>query len=278
MTYGFTAKNDSGVVVIDDEFVTLAPARRGVISKADVVRGYFTAPNGRLNYTDWSFGGTYRVTYSSPVTSVSAPIVALCPRQLAGGCFHSFFHTGRPGRWTGFTVAWHHAMPGEPGAWSNYYADAEYIRDWEYITADPERCPMSNDHYGMRVWNAAGELVFDSGTEVLRITQVLDRWTPTAAARQGMRSFRTPWTGAFDGRFGFFAASLSSQYIGRQTQVHVATRIGISGGYVHARVAGVSTVDRARLEQEGSDGKLPASILDQMVANGALRTMLFELR
>lgn len=272
------AKNDSGAVVIDDEFVTLAPARRGTISAANVAHGYFASPNGRLNYSDWSFGATYQVTYSSPITSVPAPVVALCPRQLASGCFHSFYHTGGPGAWTGFVIAWHHAMPGEAAAWSNYYGDAQYIRDWEYIAADPERCPQSNDRYGMRVWNGSGELVFDSGTEVLRITQVLDQWTLVGSARQGMRSFITPWTGAFDGRFGFFAASLSSQYIGRQTQVHVATRIGISGGYMHARVAGVSVVDRARLEQEGSDGKLPASILDQMVANGALRTMLFELR
>lgn len=277
MTYGFTAKNDSGVVVIDDEFVALAPARRGVISAANAAGGY-SYTNGRLYYRDWAFGGYYQIVYTSPITSVAAPIVALCPRQLAGGCFHSFYHTGGAGNWTGFVVAWHHAMPGDPAAWGAYYGDAQYIRDWEYIAADPDRCPMSTDRYGMRVWNSGGELVFDSGTPVLRVIQVLDQWTAVASARSGMRSFITPWVGQANGKFGFFAASLGAQHIGEQTLAHVSTRIGISGGYMHARVAGLDIVDRARLEKEGSQGKLPIHILDQMVTNGALRTMVFELR
>lgn len=278
MTYGFKAKNDSGVVVIDDDFVTLAPSVRGSISAANAIGGYFTAPNGRLNYSDWAFGGTYQVTYPSPVTSIAAPIVAFCPRQLAGGCFHAFQHLGSAGAWTGFTFGWHHALPGEPAAWSNYYGDAQYIRDWEYIVADPDKSPRSNDKYGMRVWDSAGRLVFDSGVAVLRIVRVLDQWVPVSAPRAGMRSFVTPWDVPRDGTHGFFAASLNIQLIAGQTASFVSTRIGVSGNQLHARVAGTDLVSRARLEQEGQQGKLPASILDQMVANGALRTMLFELR
>ena len=278
MTYGLKAHNAAGVVLIDDDFVTLAPAQRGAITPADAFAGYGRSANGKLMYLDWAYGASYRVTYPSPILSVSAPVVAFCPRQLAGGCFHAFHHTGGPGAWTGFIVGWHHALPGTSEAWSSYYGPAEYIRDWDYIAADPERCPQSDDKYGMRVWDSAGELVFDSGTPVLRIVRVLDQWERISSPSLGVRAFTTPWAVPRDGRHGFFAASLGIQLVGRGVGAFVGTRIGVVGDTLHARVVGVDEVSRARMGQEEQEGKLPGSVLDQMVSGGILRTMLFELR
>lgn len=277
MTYGLKAHNAAGVVLIDDDFVTLAPAQRGAITPANAFAGYIRSANGKLTYLDWAYGASYRVTYPSPIPSVTAPVVAFCPRQLARGCFHAFHHTGGPGAWTGFIVGWHHALPGTPEAWSYYYGPAEYIRDWDYIAADPERCPQSDGKYGMRVWDSAGELVFDSGTPVLRIVRVLDQWERISSPSSYVRAFTTPWDVPRDGRHGFFAASLGIQLAGGGG-TFVGTRLGVVDGILHARVVGVDDVSRARVGQRVDGGSLLDAVASQMIAGGILRTMLFELR
>lgn len=144
MSYGLQYINNSNVVTLDSEF-----ARLMVISA------------GRFAPTEE--GGLGSTTYfARPVTSQEPPLVFVRPdtvAKIAGLCQMRLI--GSPGNWTGF-----------------------YVRAYDVNTAQPNGryfvaafAAQEVAQYGMRLWDGAGKLLFDSGTPSASFTRAFQNWT-----------------------------------------------------------------------------------------------------
>lgn len=229
-------------------------------------------PGAGYYYSDRTFGGRYKITYLTPITSDVPPIVALFPGPLAKGWFHAFRNIGSPGRWTGFEIGHHLKTP-----WDGALPSGPISKDlsafdtgWEYVAANPEVCPMSSERFGLRVFDSAGRLVFDSGTPTLRIVAPLVSWTQLRYAQ-----FENAWPFPMDGTHGVLASSLAV-YLEEGTNfgnTFVSPRIGFSSarpGKVLMGFYGTDSISDARLALDGNY----QSLLNQ---TGGLRTFVVRI-
>lgn len=112
--------------------------------------------------------GSYNgaVTFPTPVTSVEPPLVFVRP----DGSFTLSYAliNGSPGNWTGFSF-----INGGPG---KYFAAAFKSQ--------------AKARYGFRMWNQAGEVIFDSGTPAAQFTRTISAWTYLGSSSTGQGTTR----------------------------------------------------------------------------------------
>lgn len=143
MAFGLQYTNNTNTVVIDSEF-----ARLMVIS------------TGRFAPTEE--GGLGSTTYFvRPVTSQEPPLVFVRPDTVggvAGLCRMRLI--GSAGNWTGFYVRAYDANTAQPNG--------------RYFVAAFAAQPVAQ--YGMRLWDGAGKLLFDSGTPNATFSRAFQNW------------------------------------------------------------------------------------------------------
>ncbi|KGF63614.1 hypothetical protein [Pseudomonas lutea] len=144
MAYGLQFVNNSGVVTLDSEF-----ARLVVIESGDYI------PN--------SDGGlTSIVSFAQAITTPEPPLIFARPTTEAGtAAISSVQIYGTPGAWTGFSVRTRSVDYLQPrGKW--------------FAAAFEARAVAA---YGMRLWDGAGKLLFDTGTPCAVFTAAFQTWT-----------------------------------------------------------------------------------------------------
>ncbi|WP_207864876.1 hypothetical protein [Pseudomonas sp. 58(2021)] len=144
MSYGLQFTNNNNTVVLDSEY-----ARLMVIS------------SGRFAPTEE--GGLGSTTYfARPVTSQEPPLVFVRPDTvgaIAGLCQMRLI--GSAGNWTGFYVRAYNALTAQPNG--RYFVSAFGA---QYVA-----------QYGLRIWDGANNLLFDSGTTNANFTRSFQNWT-----------------------------------------------------------------------------------------------------
>ncbi|MHC8408281.1 hypothetical protein [Pseudomonas sp. TMB3-21] len=143
MSYGLTFINNSNQVVIDSEF-----ARLNVICK------------GR--YAPTEGGGLGSTTYFPLVITSQEPPLVFC-RPDTGGLagLTAMQLIGSAGNWTGFYVRAYDVNTAQPNG--------------RYFAATFGAQPVAT--YGMRLWDGASKLLFDSGTPTALFTRSFQNWT-----------------------------------------------------------------------------------------------------
>jgi hypothetical protein len=105
----------------------------------------------------WSgTGAGVGVAFTVPVTTAEPPLVFVRPAQSNVFCFCKIL--GTPGNWTGFSFV---GITGQAtsGSWFSGVFKSQPLED-----------------YGLRLWDAASTLLFDSGTPVAQFTRILSSW------------------------------------------------------------------------------------------------------
>ncbi|KPB43502.1 hypothetical protein ALP12_200304 [Pseudomonas savastanoi pv. phaseolicola] len=139
MSFGVISINESSFVQIDSETPRLCVLTKG------------------------SYSGTTNanVTFPRAVTSADPPLVFIRPDQ--NGIVQvpiSVWFTGGPGNWTGFAMKASNVQSTLSGQY--------FIAAW---------ASMGTASFGMRIWGAGGELVYDSGAPPVVVTFAAGNWT-----------------------------------------------------------------------------------------------------
>ncbi|MBP3999909.1 hypothetical protein [Pseudomonas koreensis] len=139
MTYGFQSLNDNSFVQIDADAPRLCVLTKGSYSGSTVASG----------------------TFARAVTSADPPMVFIRPNQT--GVVQvpiSVWFTGGPGNWTGFSMR---ASVVDANLSGLYFVAA-----W---------ASMGTAVFGLRLWDAAAALVYDSGAPAVIVTFAAGNWT-----------------------------------------------------------------------------------------------------
>lgn len=138
MSYGFQSINDNSFVQIDSEAPRLCMLTKG------------------------SYSGTTNAsgTFARPVTSQDPPLVFIRPDAGVIQVPISVWFTGGPGNWTGFTMKASNVTAMLSGQY--------FVAAW---------ASMGTAVYGLRLWGAGGELVYDSGAPAVVVTFAAGNWT-----------------------------------------------------------------------------------------------------
>lgn len=272
MSFGFAAAGDAGNVLLDDRFVTLAPAVEGELTQGMMLGVSYQVANvntGAWRYADVTYGGRYRVVYPSEIRDQAPPMVFLSPSGLAAGYFHAFAHLGGPGAWSGFEIGFNARAPGHIHTYATYQAPSpDPLRHWKYAVCTTEGCPLGGDTYGMRLWNADGSLCFDSGTRVVKLVGFATHALGVSSRDKGHYCGYTPWSNQA-GR-AFLASALSPvnsavHYYG--SGLYYSLRVGIdspgAGALgVHAGPLDWGTYDFIKNQSSGRFTSGAASVLN----------------
>ncbi|HEX8591766.1 MAG TPA: hypothetical protein VF682_00565 [Pseudomonas sp.] len=136
--------NNSNVVTIDSELARLTVLQSGTYS-----------PNAEGNLTAI-------VTFAAAITSQEPPLVFARPNTEAGSsAISGVMIYGSPGNWTGFQIR---------------TRSVNYLRpNGRWFAAAFGSTAVA--HFGMRLFNAAGGVIFDSGTPCATFTRAFQGWT-----------------------------------------------------------------------------------------------------
>jgi hypothetical protein len=168
MSYGLEFTNNSGVVTLDSEFGRMCVIASGNLNN-----------NGSSdrNSTN-SFGRT--------ITTQEPPLIFIKPTNPNNGwatSLSAYVPIGSPGAWTGFNII------------------STYVQSPIFGVGEWFACQfggIASSSYGMRLWDGAGAVLFDSGTPAANFTRAAQNWafakienTPTGSLR---RYYTTPFS------------------------------------------------------------------------------------
>lgn len=123
----------------------------------------------------WSGTGSgVYVPFPSTITTQEPPLIFVRPDQSNLFCF--CLVRGSAGAWTGFSFVGTTGVS-TSGKW---FAAA--------FKAEPTAT------YGMRLWDGAGKLIFDTGTPCAQFTRTITSWTYLGAVQTGQGLTRLSWT------------------------------------------------------------------------------------
>lgn len=176
INFGLLARGDSSNVQLDSEY--------GVLN--------VLAEGSYAGYGSTSGAGTL-ITFAAPVTTQAPPLMFLNPDMAAvnaGRVDLSLVRpVGTPGNWTGFRVRGR---------------NVQYAHTGKYFAAGM-RPDLSEDSFGLRLWNGSREKTFDSGQKMARLIGPAGVWTykgsfttTTGLLAQG---WKTPWLFGDDAYF-----------------------------------------------------------------------------
>lgn len=143
MAYGFRAINDNNEVQIDGTYT----------NHLIVESGTYTQPafSSGLSVADITFSNTY--TYPPIIFTRQSYYLSLLSLKQSGSNYTGFRTISDTGS-TGFSVDWYACVPSE----------AESLDAW-----------------GIKVWNASSEIVFDSGRNYMKIKDAVTFTTPSSS-------------------------------------------------------------------------------------------------
>ncbi len=163
MSFGLSFTNNQDVVVLDSEY-----ARLSIIS------------SGRYAPTSDLTSVTYFVR---PVTSQEPPLVFIRPDTVAAiGSATQMSLLGSAGNWTGFHIRGYSVNTAPTNG--RYFVGA--------FAAQPVAA------YGMKLWDAASNLIFDSGTPSAIFTRSFINWTYVKSVLSDTGSYINYYTVPFD--------------------------------------------------------------------------------
>lgn len=141
MTFGFRAINTSGYIQIDEVSQRMCVIQKGTYGGGSDVATVF---------------------FSSPITTADQPLIFIRPDVNGAGkqILYESRVLGGPGNWTGFTVRGANVTWAISGLW--------------FVAVFASR---SSNQFGMRIYDAGGNLTFDSGHPAAIVTAVLASWT-----------------------------------------------------------------------------------------------------
>lgn len=144
MTFGLRFMNNSNVVTLDSEFARLTIRESGTY-----------APNAES-------GLTSIVYFATPIETQEPPLVFARPRTEPGrAAINTVIMYGSPGNWTGFQVRTRSIHFNRPyGKW--------------FVAVFKSKAVAK---FGMRLFNAAGGVIFDSGTSCAIFTRAFQNWS-----------------------------------------------------------------------------------------------------
>lgn len=145
MSFGLRFVNDSNVVTLDSEFARLAIAASGTYS-----------PNAEN-------GLTSIVTFPAAITTQEPPLIFARPNTSASGraVISSVIIYGSPGNWTGFQIR---------------TRSTEFLQpNGRWFAGVFKSTPVAK--FGMRLFNAQGGLIFDTGVPCAQFTRSFQNWT-----------------------------------------------------------------------------------------------------
>jgi hypothetical protein len=140
MAFGFRSVNESSYVQIDADSPRLCVLERG------------------------SYGGTNyvaNVVFARPVTTQEPPMVFIRPTVTASNeLYRTMVLQGSAGNWTGFRMSMMNINYQPTGQW--------------FVATFASR---GTDSFGMRLFDASANLIFDTGAYAVAFTSVLQSWT-----------------------------------------------------------------------------------------------------
>lgn len=149
MSYGLTVSNDNDYIQIDSDTPRLCAVQKG-------------------NYSASS--NTAVVSFSPAIKTQEPPCIFLRNDQSRpNDLYDKLLITGSAGNWTGFQVRANNVDWRPTGKW------------FAAVFAS-----VANTDYGMRLWGASGEIVYDSGATPIIVTKSNSTW-----AYQGSVTFPT---------------------------------------------------------------------------------------
>lgn len=164
MSYGLTFLNNNNLVVIDSEF-----ARLNVIC------------SGRYAPTQESGHGS--TTYFPRVITSQEPPLVFCRPDTGGiGGLTAMQVIGSAGNWVGFYVRAYDVNTNQPNG--RYFA-ASFVA-------------QAVATFGLRLWDGATNLLFDSGTPSALFTRSFQNWTYVRSETSPTGSTRSFYTVPFD--------------------------------------------------------------------------------
>lgn len=146
MSFGIKIQNTDGGTVVDSETMSYSRLYSGSYEPAVLRSG-----------VDINWPSTI-IYYGDPITSSSPPLIAV--RWDATSVYAaSLIHLGEPGAWTGFRLLFDQvgtSITNTPADYRVYSIDFAASTGW-----------------GFRVKDAAGRVVMDAGTPILRVVHVI---------------------------------------------------------------------------------------------------------
>jgi hypothetical protein len=144
MTYGLQFTNTAGVITLDSEVARLSVMFTGVYS-----------PNADSNLTAI-------VNFPAPITTQEPPLIFARPTTSAGtAAISSVVVFGSAGNWTGFQIRTRSVNYLQPNG--------------KWFAAIFKSTPAAQ--YGLRMWDGAGQTVFDNGNQCAVFTRAFQNWT-----------------------------------------------------------------------------------------------------
>ncbi|MBB6287617.1 hypothetical protein HDC32_000124 [Pseudomonas sp. JAI120] len=119
-------------------------------------------------------GSGVSVQFAKPVTTAEPPLIFVRPGLSTTLCFCTV--QGSSGYWTGFSFR---GIVGQ-ATYGNWFIGA--------FKAEPTAT------YGFRLWDAAGKLLFDSGTPCAQFTRSISRWSYLGSSSDPQGQTVLRWT------------------------------------------------------------------------------------
>ena len=119
-------------------------------------------------------GSGASVSFPSVITSAEPPLVFVRPSSSCTMCFCLI--NGSPGAWTGFSFR---------GIVGQVYSGS-------YFAAAFKAAPVGT--YGLRLWDGAATLLFDSSNPCAQFTKTITSWSYLGSSSTGQGTLRLSWT------------------------------------------------------------------------------------
>ncbi|WP_439821413.1 hypothetical protein ACSPX5_08185 [Pseudomonas sp. HLG18] len=165
--FGLSFTNSSNEVVLDSEYARLCVIFTGRYSP---------------NFGPGSYGSL--VTFPRPITTVEQPLIFIRPDTVNGivqlGATAAL--QGSPGNWTGFVTSMYNQI--------GFYPNGRYIV--------ASFGAQSLAEYGVRLFSATGQPIFDTGTPSVQFTRAFQNWTYVMTGRGDQGEYINYYTVPFD--------------------------------------------------------------------------------
>ncbi|MGX9379050.1 hypothetical protein [Pseudomonas sp. JQ36] len=151
--FGLSVVNDAGVISIDSEYSRLCVLQIGTYSGG---------------------AGSATISFNPVITTQEPPLVFLRPNNNGGLVTIGCSILGSAGNWTGINIT----------------GPTNYAPNGKYFIGGFAPTPTAS--FGLRLWDGASKLLFDSGKQAAVFTRFYQNWTYVKST-QDAQGFYTNW-------------------------------------------------------------------------------------